>query len=228
MSRYSVLYKRNKDTLPNANTSQSSKLDLLLQKLTSWCIDYDQHLTFCCFKTGQSYLDLPKTHVHQSQAVKVSVNLEDAALTTTHDPHFTCFQNCIYCLAPSPKTLFSTPQTYQLFNCTVHAAHQPISTSQQNFNVMAKAAADNNDPSKMFSADVVAAVLAASGVTSLSMKQYEMMSAIDGSRTASSFQHTFRSIIAKSKELKKRVEDGEDFVPVAPGYKRGELQPGLR
>jgi hypothetical protein len=87
---------------------------------------------------------------------------------------------------------------------------------------MAKATAnDNNDPSKMYSTDVVAAVLAASGTTSLTMKQYEMMSALDGTRTASSFQHAFRAVLAKSKELKARVEGGEVFEPVAPTLKRG-------
>jgi hypothetical protein len=87
---------------------------------------------------------------------------------------------------------------------------------------MAKAAADNNDPAKMFSADVVAAVLMASGITSLSMKQYEMMSALDGTRTANGFQHAFRSVLAKSKELKARVESGEVFEPVPPSNKRSK------
>jgi hypothetical protein len=87
---------------------------------------------------------------------------------------------------------------------------------------MGKAAVDaNHDPSKMFSADVVAAVLLASGTTSLTMKQYEMMSALDGTRTASSFQHAFRAVLAKSKDLKARVEAGETFEPVQPALKRG-------
>jgi hypothetical protein len=86
---------------------------------------------------------------------------------------------------------------------------------------MGKVVADNNDPSKMFSADVVAAVLTASGTTSLSMRQYEIMSALDGTRTASSFQHAFRGVLAKSKELKARIEAGEKFEPVQPSNKRG-------
>jgi tryptophanase len=85
---------------------------------------------------------------------------------------------------------------------------------------MAKAA-DNNDPAKMYSADVVAAVLTASGTTSLSMKQYELMSAMDGTRTASSFQHAFRAVLAKAKDLKTRVDNGEVFEPVQPTMKRG-------
>jgi hypothetical protein len=75
--------------------------------------------------------------------------------------------------------------------------------------------------SKMFSADVVAACLVASGTTSLTSAQYEMMSALDGTRTASSFHHAFRSVLAKSKELKSRVDNGEVFVPVPPATKRG-------
>jgi hypothetical protein len=73
----------------------------------------------------------------------------------------------------------------------------------------------------MFSADVVAVVLMASGTISLTMKQYEMMSALDGTRTTSSFQHAFRAVLAKSKELKGRVENGEVFEPVLPAIKRG-------
>ncbi|KAH7086998.1 hypothetical protein FB567DRAFT_56763 [Paraphoma chrysanthemicola] len=85
---------------------------------------------------------------------------------------------------------------------------------------MAKGATDN-DPSKMYSADVVAAVLTASGTTSLSMKQYELMSAMDGTRTASSFQHAFRAVLARAKELKTRIDNGEVFEPVQPISKRG-------
>jgi hypothetical protein len=75
---------------------------------------------------------------------------------------------------------------------------------------------------KVFSADVVAAVLYSTGTTSLSMKHYEMMSALDGTKTASGFQHDFRAVIAKSKELKARVEGVEEFTPVPPANKRGK------
>jgi hypothetical protein len=47
------------------------------------------------------------------------------------------------------------------------------------------------------------------------------MSALDGTRTASSFEHTFRVVMAKSKELRARLEAGETFEPVAPASKRG-------
>lgn len=74
---------------------------------------------------------------------------------------------------------------------------------------------------KMFSSDVVAAVLMSTGTTSLSRKNYEMMSALDGNKTADGFQHDFRAVLAKSKELKQRLEDGEAFEPVKPAKKRG-------
>lgn len=76
---------------------------------------------------------------------------------------------------------------------------------------------------KMYSADVVAAVLSVSGTTSLSMKQYELMSSVDGVKTASAFQHDFRAILAKAKELKSRFESGEVFEPVEPTAKRGKF-----
>ncbi|KAG9381530.1 hypothetical protein A1F94_007184 [Pyrenophora tritici-repentis] len=71
---------------------------------------------------------------------------------------------------------------------------------------------------KMYSADVVAAVLCSTGTTSLSNKNYEMMSALDGKKTASAFQHDFRAVIAKAKELKARVEEGEAFEPPPPHH----------
>ncbi|KAG9188497.1 hypothetical protein G6011_02420 [Alternaria panax] len=73
---------------------------------------------------------------------------------------------------------------------------------------------------KVFTADVVAAVLCSTGTTSLSNKNYEMMSALDGVKTASGYQHDFRSVLAKAKQLKVRLESGEAFQPVAPVNKR--------
>ena len=73
---------------------------------------------------------------------------------------------------------------------------------------------------KMVPADVVSVLLIALGNTTITKEQLNMMSAIDGTRTASSFEHQFRSIIAKAKELKKRVEEGETFTAVA-AQKRG-------
>ncbi|PSN63024.1 hypothetical protein BS50DRAFT_102476 [Corynespora cassiicola Philippines] len=82
-----------------------------------------------------------------------------------------------------------------------------------------------NDPSgtvgKVFTADVVAALLMSFNVTSITMKQYDLMSAMDGTKTASAFQHDFRSVLAKARELKARSDAGETFEAVAPGKKRG-------
>lgn len=72
----------------------------------------------------------------------------------------------------------------------------------------------------MISVDTVAVLLMAFDRTSISKEQFDIMSALDGTRTSSSFEHQFRPIIAKAKELKKRVQDGETFEPVT-AQKRG-------
>jgi hypothetical protein len=84
---------------------------------------------------------------------------------------------------------------------------------------MAKATADSGQ--KMIPADCVAVLLMSH--PSVAKDTYEMMSAVDGTRTASSFEHQFRSIIARAKELKKRVDDGETFSAVT-AHKRGWRQ----
>jgi hypothetical protein len=86
---------------------------------------------------------------------------------------------------------------------------------------MGKAAADiGATGQKMIPADCVSVLLMALGNTSITKAQYDMMSALDGSRTTSSFEHQFRSITAKAKELKTRAENGEQFVAVQPAKKR--------
>jgi hypothetical protein len=78
------------------------------------------------------------------------------------------------------------------------------------------------DGQKMVPADCVSALLMALGSTTITRAQYDIMSALDGTRTASSFEHQFRTITAKAKEMKVRAENGETFQPVAPGNKRGK------
>ncbi|KAF2009866.1 hypothetical protein BU24DRAFT_467369 [Aaosphaeria arxii CBS 175.79] len=68
---------------------------------------------------------------------------------------------------------------------------------------------------RMFSLDMVAALLMSCSVTTLTHKQYELMSALDGQKTVSALQHDFRAVMAKAKELKERIDGGEEFVPVA-------------
>ncbi|KAG9201601.1 hypothetical protein G6514_005608 [Epicoccum nigrum] len=81
---------------------------------------------------------------------------------------------------------------------------------------MVKATTDSGQ--KMILADCVAVLLMS--YPSVAKDTYDMMSAVDSTRTASSFEHQFRSVVARARELKKRVEDGETFSPVtAP--KRG-------
>lgn len=78
------------------------------------------------------------------------------------------------------------------------------------------------DGQKVVPADCVSVLLMALGSTTITKAQYEMMSALDGTRTASSFEHQFRTITAKAKELKARAEKGETFQAVTPVNKRGE------
>ncbi|CBX95720.1 predicted protein [Plenodomus lingam JN3] len=76
--------------------------------------------------------------------------------------------------------------------------------------------------------DCIAVLMATGGSTSITGAQYDMMSSINGERTASSFQHQFRHIIAKSKELKQRLENGEEFPPVPPPKKSAPATPKKR
>ncbi|KAF2808552.1 uncharacterized protein BDZ99DRAFT_57893 [Mytilinidion resinicola] len=82
---------------------------------------------------------------------------------------------------------------------------------------------ESSSSSKMVSIDTVAILLMALGATTISQKQLEMMSAIDGTRTAKSFSHQMHEITKKAKELKARVDAGEEFVPVQ-AKKRGATQ----
>ncbi|KAF1940269.1 hypothetical protein EJ02DRAFT_406947 [Clathrospora elynae] len=87
---------------------------------------------------------------------------------------------------------------------------------------MGKVAA-NAGAQKMIGADVVSLLLMAIGNTSISKQQYYMMSAVDKNRTTSSFEHQFRSITTKAKELKVRQLAGEEFKAVVPAKKRAEI-----
>ncbi|USP76913.1 hypothetical protein yc1106_04187 [Curvularia clavata] len=128
----------------------------------------------------------------------------------------------------SSLTRFSISTT--ILNITILFSHTNhlntrASPSTTTSTMAPKAAADKGE--KMFSADVVAAVLYCTGTTSLSMKNYEMMSSLDGKKSAYGFQHDFRLVLAKAKELKARVEGGEDFKPV-PSSRRDTAKKGKR
>ncbi|KAJ4345368.1 uncharacterized protein N0V89_011498 [Didymosphaeria variabile] len=78
----------------------------------------------------------------------------------------------------------------------------------------------NSGGGKMVSEDTVAVLLMAMGSVSITKAQFNIMSSLDGTRTASSFEHAFRPITKKAKELKARVDNGETFEAVAPAKKR--------
>lgn len=73
---------------------------------------------------------------------------------------------------------------------------------------------------KMMPADCFSAFMALSGLTSVTKAQLELMSHLDGVRTVDSYQHLFRSVVTKAKELRKRIDDGEAFEPVPSGSKK--------
>lgn len=86
-------------------------------------------------------------------------------------------------------------------------------------------AAGSKGGQKAFTTETVAVLLLAvkggNGTPSISKQQYEMMSALDGTRTADSFQHQLRAVTAKARELQARLDDGEKFEAVKATKKRG-------
>jgi hypothetical protein len=93
---------------------------------------------------------------------------------------------------------------------------------------MAKGVEEATSPKggqKTFTAETVAVLLLAvkgsSATPSISKQQYEMMSALDGTRTADSFQHQLRAVTAKARELQARLDGGEKFEAVKAAKKRG-------
>ncbi|KAF7185187.1 hypothetical protein HII31_13462, partial [Pseudocercospora fuligena] len=58
-----------------------------------------------------------------------------------------------------------------------------------------------------------------SGVT-LGDKHYQLMSALDGTRSANAFNHQFRKVKARAKELKQQADNGNGATPVK-GKARG-------
>lgn len=76
---------------------------------------------------------------------------------------------------------------------------------------------------KMISTHAVAVIMASVNKFSVTKAELEMMSALDGDRSVSGYEHAFRPIIANAKDLKKRIDDGETFTPVPPGRKKGML-----
>ena len=71
---------------------------------------------------------------------------------------------------------------------------------------------------KAFSFDTVAALCSAILAKNVAIGKdiYEMMSALDGERTANAFQHQFRSVLQRAKELKEQADKGQKLQPAAP------------
>ena len=87
-----------------------------------------------------------------------------------------------------------------ILHCSSNVIHIPADmakTQQFDFETMA----------------VVLYAMAESGV-SLGMKHYEMMSAVDGTRGKDSFNHQFRKVKARAKELQEQAKDGGVGTPV--------------
>jgi hypothetical protein len=117
--------------------------------------------------------------------------------------------------------LSPSPAPSSLTNHNVYVAPFPTATSHALTRIAADEGTGGGGGSgKTFSEDTVAVLLMALGSVSISSAQYAMMSSLDGTKTASSFQHGFRSVLKKAKELKARVDDGETFAPVAPTPKK--------
>ncbi|GAB7342521.1 hypothetical protein MBLNU457_g0708t1 [Dothideomycetes sp. NU457] len=77
------------------------------------------------------------------------------------------------------------------------------------------------DQEKSFSLEIVAvlcAAIQANGGT-IGNKHYELMSAIDGKRTASAFQHQFRDVLKRAREIKDMLGT-TTIKPVTPAPKR--------
>ncbi|KAF4552321.1 Hypothetical protein D9617_10g073020 [Elsinoe fawcettii] len=69
--------------------------------------------------------------------------------------------------------------------------------------------ADEKKPDFSFETVAVlcASILASGG--SIGGKSYDMMSALDGKRTANSFQHQFRNVLKRARELKEQMDSEE-------------------
>jgi len=64
----------------------------------------------------------------------------------------------------------------------------------------------NDKETKSFSFETVATIVAAlqSQGKSLGNREYEMMAELDGTRTASSFEHSFRAVKKRAQEISKK------------------------
>ena len=75
---------------------------------------------------------------------------------------------------------------------------------------------------KGWTSEEVAQIFAAMDITNITSAQLARLSAINGTRTVSSFEHQFRPVFRQVKEIKAGIENGEiSLEPVQAGTKRG-------
>lgn len=95
-------------------------------------------------------------------------------------------------------------------------AMPPTSAGNNNNTNISNGSSSNSKQN--FSFDIVAALLLIMrerGIT-ISRTHYELMSALDGNRTADAFQHQFRAVLARAKVLHEQREQGVEFEAVKP------------
>ena len=88
------------------------------------------------------------------------------------------------------------------------------------------AATEAKAADKAFSAEHIAALLAAmaaDGSTAPGAKAYSIMSKMDESKSASAWEHTFRPIKKRAKELAEQIKNGDfgDFAAATPSKATG-------
>ena len=95
---------------------------------------------------------------------------------------------------------------------------QPVNSFKKSTNTSMPPISASNSNKQNFSFDIVAALLLIMrerGIT-ISRTHYELMSALDGNRTADAFQHQFRAVMARAKGLHEQRENGVAFEAVKP------------
>ena len=99
---------------------------------------------------------------------------------------------------------------------TINIQHHHRQSREHDF----KMPAEKDNSGKQFSFDVVACLLAALGESNVTVgnQHYKIMAKIDDSRTFSGYEHLFRPIKARAKEISDMIKKGElgDLSSVPP------------
>lgn len=76
-----------------------------------------------------------------------------------------------------------------------------------------------------FTFETVAILCSCLNNCTVTKAQYEMMSALDGTRTANAFQHQFRAVLKRARELKAKTDSGDTTMkPVEAEHKKGKAK----